>query len=209
MLLEKNMPFYFQKKSRIKILSIFFICAELLTLSCLSTNKQKDSSIKEVLKNFKGEPVIPREANKIIIPVFNNFTNQPSISLKLNAKLKEQITSDGRLAVVAENDTADLLLNGMIKAYQVQPLKFNGFDKPIQKRLRIIASIKLFDIKKEKEIFFDGYIQAFEEFSDVIPPITSEIQIQDKVLDDLAKRIALKIINGWYTILMTPIEKGK
>lgn len=174
-----------------------------------STVKKNDPSIKDVLINFKGEPVIPREANKIMIPVFNNFTNQPALSYKLITKLREQIISDGRLAVVSENAPADLLLKGIITAYQIQPVKYNGFDKPIRKRLRITSSIRLFDITKDREIFLDRNIQAFEEFSDVIPPISSEISIQDKVLDDLAKRIALKTINGWYTVLMTPVEKGK
>jgi hypothetical protein len=197
------------KKSRIKTLSFYFACAVFFAAGCLPNVKQNESSIKDVLKSFNGEPVIPREANKIIIPLFNNFTNKSSIAVKLNSKLTEQISSDRRLAVVFGNENADLLLTGMLTSYQVQPVKYNGFDKPVVKRLRITASIKLFDIKKEKEIFFDRDIQAFEEFSDVIAPITSEIQIQDKVLDDLAKRIALKTINGWYTILMTPVEKGK
>jgi hypothetical protein len=197
------------KNLQIKIFILYFVFIAILLTGCFSTDKQKDSSVKDVLKTFEGEPVVPREANKIFISEFSNFTDQPSISIKLTSRLKEQIISDGRLAVVTESNITDLLLKGMITAYQVQPVKYNGFDKPVKKRLRIVASIKLFDIKKEKEIFFDGNIQAFEEFSDVIPPITSEIQIQDKVLDDLAKRIALKSIDGWYTRLLTPVEKGK
>jgi hypothetical protein len=197
------------KKSRINTLSLYFACAVFFAAGCISNVKQNESSIKDVLKNFSGDPVVPREANKIIIPLFNNYTNQHSIDVKLKSKLTEQISLDRRLAVVSENENADLLLTGLLTSYQVQPVKYNGFDKPIVKRLRITASIKLFDIKKEKEIFFDRDIQAFEEFSDVTLPITSEIQIQDKVLDDLAKRIALKTINGWYTILMSPVEKGK
>jgi hypothetical protein len=197
------------KNSSIKIFTLCFVCAAIIVSGCFSADKQKGSSVTDVLNTFKGEPVVPREANKIFIPVFNNFTDQSLIPLKLASRLKEQIISDGRLAVVTGTDIADLLLKGMITVYQVQPVKFNGFDKPVKKRLRIVASIKLFDIKREKEILFDSNIQAFEEFSDVIPPITSEIQIQDKVLDDLAKRIALKSIDGWYTRLLTPVEKGK
>ena len=195
--------------SPLKTLPILLLCAVLLLLNCTATDNQKNSSIQEVLKSFKGEPVIPREANKIVLSEFQNITNEPLISYKLIIKLKEQITADRRLAVVSADDPADLLLKGMITDYQIQPVKFDGFDKPIKKRLRIIASVKLFDIKSNKEIFFDRAIQAFEEFSETIPPITTEIQIQDKVLDDLAKRIALKTINGWYTQLMAPVEKGK
>ena len=116
---------------------------------------------------------------------------------------------DGRLAVVFEIREADLRLAGMIVKYQIQPIKYGNFGEPIKKRLRVIASITLYDIKKNKEIFYEKGIQSFEEFSDIRPPIISEIHIQDRVLENLARRIAVKTINGWYTKLMTPIEKGK
>jgi hypothetical protein len=190
--------------------SVFILtCILIISTGCTLTEKQNSNTVKDVLRTFAGEPVIPRESNRIFIPLFSNLTDQLSIPLKMALRLKEQITADGRLAVVSENDNPELLLKGMINAYQVQPVKYDGFDKPVKKRLRIVASFRLFDIKKEKEILFDGNIQAFEEFSDVIPPIITEIQIQDKVLDDLAKRIALKTIDGWYTRLLTPVEKGK
>ncbi len=197
------------KKSSVKKTVFALTFVSIILSGCITAGNENTSSVKDVLKTFKGEPVIPREANKIFIPVFNNFTDQFSIPLKLDSRLKEQITTDGRLAAVSENDDPDLLLKGMITSYHVQPVKYNGFDKPVKKRLRIVASVKLIDLKKSKEIFSDGSIQAFEEFSDVIPPISSEIQVQDKVLDDLAKRIALKIIDGWYTRLLTPLERGK
>lgn len=176
---------------------------------CVSPDKTDDVKIKDVLNNFKGEPVVPRDANRILVPVFSNFTDQPSISEKLTVKIREEINSDARLAVVYEYEQADLLLKGIIIGYQIQPVQFDSFDKPVKKRLKIIASVKLFDLKKDKEIFFERAIQAFEEFSDMIPPITSEIQVQEKVIADLASRITLKTVNGWYTKLMTPEEKGK
>ena len=35
------------------------------------------------------------------------------------------------------------------------------------------------------------------------------INARNKVVNILAKRISLKTINGWYTKLMTPVDKGK
>ncbi|MFH0975742.1 MAG: LptE family protein [Spirochaetota bacterium] len=176
---------------------------------CVSDENRKDHSVKDVLKNFKGEPVVPRQANKISVPVFNNLTGLSSISEELTVKLREQIRLDGRLAVVSENENADLILSGIIKEYQVQGLEYNGFDKPVKKRLRITASVKLFDMNNKNEIFYEKEIQAFKEFSEIKPPISSETLTLEKVLDDLAGRIAFKTINGWYTELMTPAEKGK
>ena len=119
------------------------------------------------------------------------------------------ISMDGRLGVVAINETADLRLAGTIVQYQVQPVQYNNLNEPIRKRLRIIASIKLFDLKKSREIFYDGEIQAFETFSEIVPPVNSEHTVQERVIETLARRISVKVIDGWYTDLMTGIEKGK
>ncbi len=186
-----------------------FFLSLLIVCGCALDKERKDSAVNQVLQNINGGPVVPREANKIVVPFFHNHTNEASISEKLTLNLRRLISMDGRLAVVSSNNKADLRLAGMIKLYQVQAVQYGDFHEPIRKRLRIIASVKLIDIKKKKEIFYDGGVQAFEVFSEVIPPITSEIQVRDRVIENLARRLSVKVINGWYTELMTPIEKGK
>jgi hypothetical protein len=175
---------------------------------CTSIDDKEEFKVKDVLNNFKGEPVVPRDANRILVPLFNTIINQPSLSELLTVKVKEAINSDARLAVVTGSE-ADLILKGVITGYYMQPVEYDGYDRPVKKRLKITVSLKLFDLRKEKEIFFEREIQAFEEFSEVIAPVRSEIQVQEKVISDMALRIAMKTINGWYTRLLTPQEKGK
>lgn len=186
----------------------FFLAAIILLYGCASTGNS-NSYLNKAIGGIDGEPVIPRAANKIRIPVFRNLTGIAHISENLSLKLKEQVNMDGRLAVVPENIEADLRLDGIITGYEIQPIKFGNLGEPVRKRLRITASLKLIDLNKGKEIFFERSVQAFDEFSDKIPPIITEMKIRDKVVDMLAKRITLKTINGWYTRLMTPVEKGK
>ncbi len=200
--------YYDLKKFFLKALTILLIFVFSI-VGCLSSEDKGESALQDIIDDLNGEPVVPREANRLFISGFRNLTNVPLLSEKLMIKLKSQINMDGRLAVVSRYDYADLKLNGIVFAYQLQPIVFENTGEPVRKRLRIITSVKLFDLKKDKEIFFERGIQAFEEFSEITPPISSEILIQEKILDNLAKRIALKIMDGWYTKLMTPIEKGK
>ena len=181
----------------------------ILINSCSLVNNRESFQVKNVLSNIDGEPVIPREANKISIPFFYNHTEKPSISEKLTLKVRRFINIDGRLAVVSDTSNADLRLLGMIVKYKIQPVQYGAFGEPIRKRLRILTSVRLYDIKREAEIFFENEIQSFEIFSDALTPITSEIHVQDRVLENLARRISVKVIDGWYTKLLTPIEKGK
>ena len=180
-----------------------------LLICCASDERRDDRNPDAVFDVINGEPVVPRDANKIIIPFFHNFTAEPSAAENLTLKLRRMIGMDGRLAVVADNEDADLRLAGAVVQYQVQPVQYGNFNEPVRKRLRVVASIKLMDLKSGREIFYDGGIQAFQLFSELIPPVTSEIQAQEAVLENLARRISVKVVEGWYTKLMTPAEKGK
>lgn len=193
---------------------VYFIAVIMLILpalitGCATGERREGAGAGSVLDNLNGEPVIPREANRIIIPFFHNYTDEPSVSEKLTLRVRKLVSMDGRLAVVSTNEEADLRLAGKVALYQVQPVQYGDFREPVRKRLRIVASIRLYDLKKGREIFYDGGIQAFEVFSELLPPVTSEIQVQDRVLESLARRISVKVIEGWYTELMTPVEKGK
>ncbi|MDR3237791.1 MAG: LPS assembly lipoprotein LptE [Spirochaetia bacterium] len=162
-----------------------------------------------LLDQLSGETVVPREANTIYLVPFKNMTKHSALPDRITSKLSSLIVSDGRLAIHKEMDAADTVLEGKIKNLQTQPLTFNSFGREDKKRLRIVVSVKLTDNRKQRVIFDDPEIQAFIEFSEITPPITSEIQAVENLIDSLSKRIFSKIISGWYTNEMTNIEKGK
>jgi hypothetical protein len=180
-----------------------------LIISCSSFYPDERTATGVVLGKFNGEPVIPRSANRIIIPYFKDFTGEPTISEKLTLRIRELISMDARLSVVSDNYSADLRLNGKVVLYHIQPIHYSDAGEPVRKRLRIVVSIDLMDLKREKEIFSQSQVQAFEIFSDVIPPFVSETQVRERVIENLARRVAVNTVSGWYTALMTKIEKGK
>ncbi|MBN2038749.1 MAG: hypothetical protein JW864_01825 [Spirochaetes bacterium] len=187
----------------------YFIISFTIITGCAYSGDDRHSSIKKAINGIDGEPVIPRTANKIYIPLFRNSTGINDISENLYRSLKEKINMDGRLTVVPEGIRPDLRLDGIITRYEIQPVKFNVHGESVRERIRITASLRLVDLNKNKEIFYEKNLQAFDEFSEKIPPVTTETRIRNKITDMLAERIALKTINGWYTKLMTPVERGK
>jgi hypothetical protein len=58
-------------------------------------------------------------------------------------------------------------------------------------------------------IFLGKSVQAFEEYSDNVPPVVTEESAKEKIIDALAQRITAQVESGWYTELMTPEERGK
>jgi len=187
-------------------MKIFLLLNLILFISVFgcSSSDQRDRPVNDILN---GEPVVPRNANKVFFRPFA-FHRNSKISQKLNLKVKELINMDGRLTITEDIKLADLKLEGTIKSYIIQKKKFGDMGKAVKKRMRITVDLKLINVKRGKIIFFDREIQSFKEYSEIIPPVTTERQVLELVINNLALRIKEKTITGWFTKYMTPEEKG-
>ncbi len=190
-------------KARLLITALLVLCA------CASTEGDIGVPVGRVIKGITGEPVVPRGANRILVADFGGETAERTLRGRLGIRVRELLAADGRLAVVADEERADLVLAGVVTGSEIRPLRYDEMGIAVRKRIRITASVRLFDRANKREIFFEREIQAFEEFSDVEPPVVPEAAALDRVIDALAKRIAQQTMRGSYTELLTPVEKGR
>jgi len=187
---------------------LFFIIA--MTSSCFPGDSVRDSgTVSKIASEMNGELVIPRDANKICVPTFRNITGMKGIEEYLSREVRKRINIDGRLVVVDNDKGPQLLLSGIVTEYQVQDVNFDEFGRAVKKRLRIVARVSLSETIRGKVVFRNKSVQAFKSFSDIHPPITSELEVRTEVLNQLAERIKLQTIRGWYTELQTAIERVK
>ncbi len=163
----------------------------------------------KVIDSFNGDPVVPQSANRIFIIQPINSTGLPILAPRLYDKIKEYISLEGRLGVVADETNTDLRLEVRIARYGIERLRYDALGRSVQNRMRITADVRLLNLQKRKVIFWEADIQAFRVYSELEPPIETESQVREYVLDDLAKRITSKTLTGWYTDQMTIIEKRK
>jgi len=180
------------------VLSVFIACAS-----------PSGGPVGKVLRGISGEPVVPREANRILVGEFRGPAEAGDARRKLVIRVRELLAADGRLAVVNDASGADLVLQGAVTGLETRPLKYDDMGLVVRKRTRITASLRLYDRNRDREIFFEREIQAFEEFSDIEAPVMPESAALDRVVEALAKRIAQQTIRGSYTDLLTPVEKGR
>ena len=180
-----------------------------LAAGCGSEISDEGSMVRKVIDGFDGEPVVPRNANRLYILPPANSTERADISPRLYDKVKGYISLDGRLGVDADDNNSDLRLEIRITKYLLERLKFDEVGRAIEKRIWVTADVRLLNIKRKKVIFYEADIQSFKTFSDLVPPIETEVQVMEYVLDDLARRITSKTVTGWYTDQMTIIEKRK
>lgn len=177
--------------------------------STAEENGVEDQTVDKILRDMNGGPVIPYEANKIYIPLFENRTGKEGLAEKLRERIREAISKDRRLAAVDNVVDSDVRLEGVITGFQMQNMAFNAVGVVEKKRMRITASVRLLKTVTRKVIFNEADIQSFREFSDTVPPIIDESRVFEAVINELAKRITANTISGWYTQRMTPVEKGK
>lgn len=166
------------------------------------------SGVNDFVKRLDGGPVVPRNAERLLITDFRVKAGNQQIPLSLVQKIKEFINLDGRLTVV-EKGTYDLLLKGEITGFFIQNTQYGEMGRPIKKRMRLTVSVILINQKRNKMIFYERDIQAFKSYSDVVPPIEQYDFVLDDVIEQMAKRISSKILSGWYTKHLSKIEKGK
>jgi len=176
---------------------------------CATAGQGGDTVVHRILKDVNGEPVVPREANRIFIVPPGRSMENPEIAEKLFIRIRRNISMDGRLALVSERGGADLALEWCIRDFSRHNLVYGDMGRPVKKRIRVVAGLRMYDLKKGVLIFDEPDIQSFREYSDIIPPVETESAVIEYIIDNLANRITAKAITGWYTEFMTPAERGR
>lgn len=189
--------------------ALFLAILTIAASGCLSDIRDEGTTVGKIVDRFEGEPVVPRNANRMFIVPPVNLSGNDALAPKLYDRLRENISMDGRLGVETDESTSDLRLEIRITRYLIERMKYDEIGRAVTKRMWITADARCTDIRRKKMIFYEADIQSFREFSELRAPIESEARVLEYVLDDLAKRITAKTVTGWYTDLMTDIEKRK
>ncbi len=158
---------------------------------------------------FPGGDIVPAGAKKIFL---HNFTSSETIKFNMSElmiRLKKSLNRDGRLTVTENKDEAEMILTGEITGYTIQPLKFNPQGKAELKRMRITLSLNLHNSISGEDVFRRRVVEALHEYSDIKPPIETELRAGLNLIDKITPRIAAQLFTGWYTEELTPHERGK
>lgn len=190
-----------------KIILNTFCIIILLMLSC-SSLQETPSQIADVIDKSTGETVIPRNSNSLYIYPLKNRTNRQDIEDKIMRGIRNKIALEGRVALVSDLKSAELSLECIINNYIIEAVEYRDIGRPVRMRLKIFISAKLFDIKRNKVIFFEPEMQSYKLFSDVLPPIETEEQALDFVVNNLTNRIMEKTSTGWDTKYKFPEESN-
>ncbi len=146
---------------------------------------------------FSGASVSP-EVKTVAISVFENNARLvvPNLSQKLTEALKTQVINGTSLSYVREPSMADIIFEGTVTDYTVQPVAISGGagqsaqTTSQQSRLTITVNIKFTNVKENK-----NWESSFSDYSDFDNARQTLQQVEQSLIDDINKRLIQKIFN--------------
>jgi len=146
---------------------------------------------------FSGASVSP-EVKTVAVSQFENNARLvvPNLSQKLTEGLKTQVINGTSLSYVRDPAIADIIFEGTITDYTVQPVAITGGvgqnsqTTSEQTRLTISINVKFTNVKENK-----NWESTFSDYSDFDNARQSLQQVEQSLDDDINKRLLQKIFN--------------
>ncbi len=137
--------------------------------------------------------LLPTHIKTVAVPTFANLTYRPGVEVDLCKRIIDRFTFDGNLRI-APSERADSLLQGEVAGYQKQALRYRDNEKIEEYRLILSVNVSFKDLRKDKVIW---EAKGFSGKTEYFPAEKSEEDALTEAIDDLAKKIVDKTIEGW------------
>ncbi len=132
----------------------------------------------------------------IAIPMFANETFEPLIEREVTSALKEEVAYDGRLKLV-DADEADLVVEGSVVRFELQPLTFDAADRILEYRLSIVSRVTVKDTSGDKVVWKDSAIESFADYrvtEDVTKSKINKDEAIKKASRNFAENFVIKVL---------------
>jgi hypothetical protein len=152
------------------------------------------SSCGRVTFNMSGASVAPAKSCQVNYIENRAEIVNPRLSYLMTEALKDKIQSNTSLNLV--NSNADVLFEGDITGYNVQPQAVQASGMPAKDRLTITVKIK-FANEAKPENSYDKSFSRFAEFSSGTSFTSVENQLVDEIMEQLMDDIFNEAFSTW------------
>lgn len=114
----------------------------------------------------------------------------------LTTAVIERFVFDGNLKIVSEEE-ADIILKGNLVAYRQDPLRYDRDDDVEEYRISVIVDMELFDVDEEKAMWQEQGFAGEATYLTTGRLATSEDVARDEAIEDLARRVVERTVEGW------------
>ena len=167
----------------IKKNSLLFLVSVLLLVSC------------RVNYSFTGASISPNVKTVTIL----YFPNQaplvvPDLSRSLTDAIRDYFTSQTNIVLVDRG--GDLVIEGAITGYAVQPIAIQGNETAAMNRLTITVNVKFTNRTNEKQNFETSF-SRYQDYQSTLPLIAVQDALIKEINDQLVQDIFNKSVVNW------------
>jgi outer membrane lipopolysaccharide assembly protein LptE/RlpB len=140
--------------------------------------------------------ILPEHIKKIAIPTFKNKTFHYGLEETLTDVAIREFIVDGRLRV-GRKETADALLSGEITHYNREPLSYDNENIVEEYKIRILVDVAFRDLTTGEVLWKEKEMEGEATYSVRIEPIETEQEGLERAIEELARKIVSRAIEGW------------
>ena len=141
--------------------------------------------------SFKGITISP-DTKTVMVRFFQNRAPivNPTLSQELTQELLDRLQRETNLRIVNDEQKADLIFEGFISDYRLEPVSLQANDRATLSRFTISINTVFTDNKTEK----NSYSRRFSQYEDVSSLLTLN-DIEPDIVPELIERLTIDIVD--------------
>jgi hypothetical protein len=158
-----------------------------------STGSLLPSSLKTIyVDNFKNKIDIGKEVTEN-----QRYTlYRPGLENDVTNTIAERFVLDGNLKM-ANKDEADVILRGSVVDYRQEALRYDENDNVEEYRIKVTVDMELSDVVNNKILWQENGFIGESTYKTQGRLATSEDVAREEAIEDLARRVVERTIEGW------------
>lgn len=144
---------------------------------------------------------LPEYLRAVYVPMFKNHSYEPGVEELVTSYTVDEFLADGRLDVVQKNK-ADIAIEGSIRSFNIQATSFEDDEFPSVSTADATADIVVWETMGNSKRKIGELKKVTASVSFISDPrrVIEEVDVdvKDRLMRELARRIVLEVITGAY-----------
>src|SRR5712691_11260774 len=129
----------------------------------------------------------------LYVPTFVNRTTRVELEQRVTQSVADEFVSRGRLKLVNDPKTADIILRGSMDTFNLAPVGFEQ-GRATQYQISITANIELLDHRREDKVLWKNDQYRFVENYQVNLDTTDAFDQESRAIREIAQRFAQSLV---------------
>lgn len=121
---------------------------------------------------------------------------RPGMENDITRAIVDRFTFDGNVKI-ADRDNADIMLTGTLSDYRKEALRYDNADNVEEYRVKITVDMELIRPRDSKVLWREKAFTGESTYNTTGKFATSEQLARDEAVEDLARRIVERTVEGW------------